>query len=207
MAKGKDGNDGGKRRDYEVGHGKPPKHTQFVPGQSGFAGRKHKKVEPHDEMITRILNEVVEVGGQKMTKLALAVHQALNQTIKSGKARDLKILLELLEKYGVMTKVDQIAEARAAADETMHKISQIMFRLDNIDPQVMADKARADMEEAEIVMGCNHCGPIMRARWKTPEYKSRLKQGVPSDLHREMTDKERNRKWIEIWENMPRDAK
>ena len=204
MAKGRKPRSGG---DYEVGYGKPPRRTQFVPGQSGFAGRKHKKAEPHDQMISRILNEVVEVGGIKMTKRELAIHRTVNETIKSGKPRDLKMLLDLMKEYGIWTETDQIAEARAAADETMRKIAQFMQRTMNLDPGVMADKARADMEEAEIVMGCDHCGPIMRARWKTPEYKSRLKEGVPSDLHREMTSKERNKKWIEIWENMPRDAK
>lgn len=144
-------------KDYEVGYGKPPRRTQFVPGQSGFAGRKHKKVEPHDQMITRILNDVVEVGGQKMTKLALAVHQALNQTIKSGKARDLKILPELLEKYGVMTKVDQIEEMRAAADETMQRIATMMTRVNNRDPRDIAAGLRADMEETDIVRGCPQC--------------------------------------------------
>lgn len=192
--------------DYEVGYGKPPRATQFVPGQSGFAGRKHKKVEAHDQMISRILNEVVEVGGQKMTKLALAVLQTVNQTIKSGKSRDLKVLLEMLDKYGVMTKVDQAEEARIAADETMAKISRMMFRLQNADPKVQAASKRADLEEAEIVMGCSHCGPILRERWKTPEYRSRLKQGEKSKIHREITGKERSRQLIDIWEKLPRDA-
>lgn len=192
--------------DYEVGYGKPPRGSQFVPGQSGFAGRKRKKVEPHDQMITRILNEVVEVGGKKMTKLALAVHQAVNQTIKSGKARDLKILLELLEKHGVMTKVDQAEEARIAGEETMEKISRLMFRLQNADPKVMAANKRADLEEAEIVMGCSHCGPILRERWKAPEYRSHLKEGEKSHLHRQITGKARSKQIINIWENMPRDA-
>lgn len=195
-----------KGKDYEVGYGKPPRHTQFVPGQSGFSGRKHNKAEPHDEMITRILNETVEVGGKKMTKLALAVHQTVNQTIKSGKARDMKILLELLEKYGVMTKVDQLEQMRTAADETMQRIATIMTRVNNRAPRDIAAGLRADMEETDIIMGCPHCSTILRERWKQPEYKSRLKGGVRSELHSQATNKAKRIRMIEAFEKIPRDA-
>ncbi|MXO70261.1 DUF5681 domain-containing protein [Alteraurantiacibacter buctensis] len=192
--------------DYEIGYAKPPRATQFVPGQSGFAGRKHKKVEPHNQMISRILNEEVEVSGQKMTKLALVVLQTVNKTIKGGRPQDLKILLEMLEKHGVMTKVDAAEEARIGADEAMAKVSQIFFRLQNADPKLMAASKQADLEEAEIIMGCSHCAPILRERWKTPEYKSRLKQGQKSAIQSEVTGKERNKRLIKIWENLPRDV-
>ena len=48
-------------RPYEVGYGKPPRHTQFRKGTSGFAGHRHKSQATMSDQLNRILREKVSV--------------------------------------------------------------------------------------------------------------------------------------------------
>lgn len=68
-------------RDYEVGYGKPPKHSQFPKGQSGFKDRKHKQKLKASDLLDAILDERVAVseGGKtvKMTKLEVFMRQMM----------------------------------------------------------------------------------------------------------------------------------
>ena len=114
--------------DYEVGYGKPPRQHQFQPNTSGFKGRRKKPPEQQAEMIARIRDEVVIVNGKRMSKLELAVQRAFNETIKSGKTRDLKVLMDLLDKYGAIPKWDRDAQTRAGADEALRKIFETFDR-------------------------------------------------------------------------------
>jgi hypothetical protein len=171
--------------DYEVGYSKPPKHSQFVPGQSGFKGRKRnqKKLESVAAMIARIRDEVHEVGGQSMTSLELAVRQVVNQTIKSGKVRDLKVLLELLDKHGALPEFDQKAQADADADWVLNKIFSQFYRHHEIDPADVAATERDNEADAELVMKCEHCGPELRRRWAIPEYVARAARHGKTTIH------------------------
>lgn len=192
------------KADYDVGYRKPPKHTQFVPGQSGNAGRRKKKpLETPSAILGRILGEVVEVGGRKMTKLELAAEVTLNRVLKSGTIRDFEKLADLIDKSGLTARMEWAAEQQQAADDTMKRISTIMQRTLHIDAADVAAGIRADREEAAIIMGCSHCGPIMRERWKDPEYKSRSKRGVQSQLHKDTLPR-RNR-MLEAMERTPKD--
>jgi len=73
-----------KTDDYEVGYGKPPRHSQFPPGVSGNKGRR-RKTENSAEIVARVRDELVLVNGKHVTKFELAVQQTVNQTIRSGK--------------------------------------------------------------------------------------------------------------------------
>jgi hypothetical protein len=89
---------------YLVGYGKPPVHARFKPGQSGNKGRRdtlRPNRESRVDLVKRIRDEKIKVQGKSMTMLELAVRQTFTTTIKSGKARDLKALFDLLDKYGV----------------------------------------------------------------------------------------------------------
>lgn len=113
---------------YKVGYGKPPKHSQFVKGQSGFKGRRKKRPETHAEMIARVRDEPVMINGKAFSKFELAVVSVFNQTIKSGKPHDLKLLFDLLEKHGAMSAPDVAANMKAGADAVMEKILNVFDR-------------------------------------------------------------------------------
>jgi hypothetical protein len=170
----KKGKDGEKSPDghYEVGWGKPPRHSQFPPGVSGYKGRKKKRPEAQTAILARIRDEVVVVNGKKISKFELAVRQVFNQTIKSGKPGDLAKVLELLEKYGAIKETDYKAEAEAGAKEAFERITNVLNRTFNRDPKDIALKDEESIAEVNIVMGCAHCGPELRKRWGKPEYKA-----------------------------------
>ena len=173
---------------YKVGYCKPPRHRQFVPGVSGFKGRKKKHPEAHAEIIAQIRDEVVTVGGKDVTKFELAAQQVYNQTIKSGKPRDLKLLLELLDKYGALPIVESYAQPQADADAVMEKISIIVDRQLGFDP---ADGKLLEAEEnaeVKIVMNCSSCAPILRKRWAQAAYKALVERYGRSKLHSQVTD-------------------
>ena len=173
--------------EYEVGYGKPPKHSRFVPGQSGFKGRRKPKETPA-EMVRRVRDELVTAGGKEMTKLEVAIHSALSQTIKSGRSRDINALFALLDKYGAIPKVDEAAKSKEAADRVMERIADYIDKVHDIDPQ--DEKALKDLNEAEakLVMGCEHCGPVLRTRWADQAYRAVRKRLGPTHIHRQVVD-------------------
>ena len=86
---------------YEVGYGRPPKHTQFKPGQSGNAkGRPRKSKELHKLIQTELDTTIVvqEAGREKrITKREALIKQLVNRAIK-GDAKASQFLLAHLEK-------------------------------------------------------------------------------------------------------------
>lgn len=87
--------------DYEVGYGKPPKHTRFKPGQSGNPRGRPKKSKNIDALLEKELDEIVTLqeGGQpkRMTKREAIIKQFVNMAIK-GNAKPLQMMLAHLDK-------------------------------------------------------------------------------------------------------------
>ena len=168
--------------DYEVGYRKPPKHSQFVPGQSGYKGRR-KATETPSEMVRRVRDELVMFQGRMVTKLELAVLSVMNQTIKGGRYRDLRLLFDFLDKHGALPKGDEAAKSRAAADKVIAKIEDIFNKTHDINPEDSAALEKLQRQEAQIVMNCRHCGPSLKARWAEPSYLALRKRHCGTGLH------------------------
>lgn len=94
--------DGNPDRDYEVGYGRPPKHTQFKPGQSGNRRGRPKKSKDLAKLIDAELDEIIPTGGsgrrKHMSKREALVKQLVNLAIK-GNAKPLQLILAHLEKH------------------------------------------------------------------------------------------------------------
>lgn len=101
--------------EYEVGYGKPPKHTRFRPGQSGNArgrpkGTKNLKTDLAEELRERI---VVREGdrSQKVSKQRALLKSLVNRAIK-GDARatavSLSTMLRLLDTGADTPDVDGV---------------------------------------------------------------------------------------------------
>jgi len=88
-------------RDYEVGYGRPPKDTQFKPGQSGNPRGRPKKSKNVDELLEKELDAIVTLqeGGQplRITKREAIIKQFVNLAIK-GNAKPLQMILAHLDK-------------------------------------------------------------------------------------------------------------
>jgi len=113
--------------DHEVGYGKPPRHCQFVKGQSGNprgrpAGAKNLKT-----LLNKALNELVivtENGGQrKISKREAIVTQLVNRSAQA----DLKAIQILL---AMLRDIEGHAEAGAAdPDKFTEADAQIIQRI------------------------------------------------------------------------------
>lgn len=88
--------------EYSIGHGKPPRHTQFKKGQSGNpSGRPSSnkgKLPPLSLLVSQALDEIIEVndGGRhvKMTLVHLMVRQLVDSAV-GGNNRALRALIQL----------------------------------------------------------------------------------------------------------------
>jgi len=101
--------------DYEVGYGKPPRHSQFRPGQSGNPagrppGRKNLATIARSALHEEIT--VVENGKSKrMTKAEAAIVQMVNGALKG----DLRAAKETI---ALVRYVDQFEEPETAPVES-----------------------------------------------------------------------------------------
>jgi hypothetical protein len=180
-----------KKADYEVGFGKPPRHSQFVPGQSGFKGRKKRKRETQAQMIARVRDELVSVNGETMTKCELAIRSVIAQTVKSGKPRDLKTLFEMLFERGATPEIETAERAKAEGEAVMAKIIDIFEKTHNIDPEDSKAVDALNEYETNLVLSCGHCGPKLRENWKSPEYRARLERYGGSHIQSHILTKQR----------------
>lgn len=88
-------------RDYEVGYQRPPRSSQFQPGQSGNPdGRKKKKVKSIGENVVEIFEEPVSIlldnKPVRMSKLEAILHSTFQKAAR-GDARALQTLLSLAQ--------------------------------------------------------------------------------------------------------------
>lgn len=89
-----------KASDYEVGYGRPPKKSQFKPGQSGNPRGRPKRKKTVGELVEREFARKVTIteGGAEnwVTKLELLIRRLTNDAIK-GSNPSAKLLIALIE--------------------------------------------------------------------------------------------------------------
>ena len=87
------------REDYEVGYGKPPRHTRFAQGQSGNPRGRPSGAKNFTTLLSEALNEpviVTEHGGRrKVSKRQAIVTQLVNRSATAD-FRAIKILLDIV---------------------------------------------------------------------------------------------------------------
>ncbi|GEP06686.1 DUF5681 domain-containing protein [Methylobacterium oxalidis] len=109
--------------DYEVGYGKPPRHTRFKPGQSGnpkgrSKGARNVKAILGEELFRSV--SIVEGGKRRNVPVfALIVRQSLARAAK-GEMRALSALAPYIQRAGLMEVEDgpePVAQLPLSADE------------------------------------------------------------------------------------------
>lgn len=124
--------------DYEIGYGKPPRHSRFSKGKSGNPSGRRKPRLSDAEVVAKIRDQkiTIKLRGKEMrvTTLEAAILQTINKTIASGKPRDLECLLRLLDKYGALPFEVRQAEGKAQAQAAVDKIMEIFDRTRRPEP-------------------------------------------------------------------------
>lgn len=86
---------------YEVGYGKPPKHTQFKPGYSGNKKGRLKGSANLFTAVEKLQNERVRIvhnGKQKSISVTEAILRKAGMDTLNGNAKAQKIMLDYFEK-------------------------------------------------------------------------------------------------------------
>ena len=86
---------------YEVGYGKPPKHTQFKPGYSGNNKGRLKGSANLFTAVEKLQNERVRIvhnGKQKSISVTEAILRKAGMDALNGNAKAQKIMLDYFEK-------------------------------------------------------------------------------------------------------------
>jgi hypothetical protein len=106
-------------RDYEVGYGKPPKHTRFKKGQSGNPrgrpkGTKNLKTDLTEELSERV--RIREGGRTRSISKQRAIVKTLVAQAAKGDARATANLIGLVNRL-IEADHDAHAEAPLSTDE------------------------------------------------------------------------------------------
>jgi hypothetical protein len=116
--------------DYQVGYGKPPRHTQFKRGQSGNPRGRPSGSKNFATLLSEVLNEpvvVTEKGGRKtMTKQHAIVTQLVNQSLK-GNLPATKLLIERQQEVEGRSEPETAESLFGSADKKV--IEQLRTRL------------------------------------------------------------------------------
>ena len=121
--------------DYEVGYGKPPKKSQFKPGQSGNRNGRPKgarglKTVIMEDAATRI--SVLEAGKKrKKPKLDLLVQSTFNRAMK-GDARAAAQYFDLLKRYLPDEEAETTDEGLSPEEEII--LQSLKMRLSRTNP-------------------------------------------------------------------------
>jgi Family of unknown function (DUF5681) len=117
-------------RDYEVGYGKPPRHTRFEPGRSGNPRGRPRGAKNMKTLLSKALNELVLVtepgGRRKVSKREAIVTQLVNRSAKAD-YKAIQILLGMLRDIEANTDAHSSDAAFTEADQQI--IQRIRSRL------------------------------------------------------------------------------
>jgi hypothetical protein len=140
--------------EYKVGYKRPPRHTQFKPGQSGNPRGRPKGLRNHRTTLNRVMNEKVSIReGDKTRRLNKFEATVQAHALKSmkGDSRSAAILFNLMGRSGLLGDQDEairVDEARAAAKQVRQ--GEALF--EHIDPNVLSKDELIELSRlAEIV--------------------------------------------------------
>jgi len=131
------------KRDYDVGYGRPPAHSQFKKGQSGNPkGRTKGRRNINTELKGIVGKQITVRDGQKKWKLSLPSAIILAHGIKaaSGDVRSADLFLKHLQNMGLLNGEDDKAAgvvmrgkqqgALSKPDDQSHPSDRIIQNLD-----------------------------------------------------------------------------
>jgi Family of unknown function (DUF5681) len=105
--------------DNRVGYRRPPKHSQFQPGQSGNSGGRPVGVKSLADIVRKIIGQKVTVTEngrtRRIPRLEAILMRAASEASR-GDAASLRLLLQLAERYGESAQTGGERQTIAAED-------------------------------------------------------------------------------------------
>jgi len=109
--------------DYEVGYGKPPRHSRFVKGRSGNPRGRPRGAKSFSALLSDKLNEPVTVaengGHRKISKREAIVTQLVNRSAAAD-FRAIKILLDIMRE--IERQAEPVSREAAELSEANAKV-------------------------------------------------------------------------------------
>jgi hypothetical protein len=116
--------------DYQVGYGKPPRHTRFVKGQSGNPRGRPPNAKNFKTLLNEALNQrliITENGGRrKVSKRQAIITQLVNRSATAD-FRAMKILLDIMREIESQNEPAS-AETSAFSEADEKVIEQLRAR-------------------------------------------------------------------------------
>ena len=142
--------------DYEVGYGRPPKHSQFKPGQSGNPKGRPKGSKNFRTDVVEVLDmpvQVAENGRSRRISSQRASLLRLREQALAGNARALDKLLDLASNYNdaeeAPTEVNRSASDAAILSNLEARIRRRLESSDPSDDRPADEEVKADSDGAQ----------------------------------------------------------
>ena len=88
---------------YSIGYRRPPKATQFKPGESGYPKGRPKGTRPIGAVLQEIIGRKVTITengkSRRLGVLEVALRQLVNDAVR-GNPKALTLMLSLIDRYG-----------------------------------------------------------------------------------------------------------
>ncbi|NNL18619.1 MAG: hypothetical protein HKP37_07760 [Boseongicola sp.] len=126
----------GKKNDYTVGKGKPPKETQFKKGESANPNGRPKGSRNFNTDLEKVLNTMVTVsenGHPRKVSSQQAALMRLREKALKGDVRAIDRLLELAQKHAAEKEASRSETKLSASEEDIlqrYVEDQIIMRAD-----------------------------------------------------------------------------
>jgi Family of unknown function (DUF5681) len=113
--------------DYDIGYGRPPKKSQFRPGQSGNPTGRRKASPTIGVRLQELMNSKITVTergrSRRISRLDVMLHQLTNDAMR-GDQRALKLLMGFLHRYGA--EVEGTVRSEEMAPEDLEILSDYL---------------------------------------------------------------------------------